>query len=62
MAGHGTEAAGLFSVIDLHKAFMSANGEMGAALDPGNGGDLVIVRQFAELVHAASSGIPHIHA
>lgn len=61
MAGHGAEAAGFFGVIDLHKAFIGANGKVGAPLDPGNGGDLVIVRQFAELVHTASSRIPHVH-
>lgn len=62
MAGHGAEAARFLCVIYLHEAFVGANREVGAALDPGDRGDLVVVRQFAELVHTASSGIPHVHA
>ncbi len=62
MAGHSAEAARFFGVIYLHETFVSANSEVGAALNPGDGGDLVVVRQFAELVHTASSRIPHVHA
>ena len=62
VASHGAEAAGFFSVVDLDEAFVGADGEVGASLDPGDGGDEVVVGEFAELVHAAGGGIPHVHA
>ena len=54
VTGHGAETAGLFRIVDLHEAFVGANGEVGAALDPGDRGDEVIVREFTELVNAAA--------
>lgn len=62
VAGHGAKAAGSLGVIDLHEAFVCADGEVGAPLDPGDRGDCVVVLEFAELVHAASGGVPHVDA
>ena len=43
VAGHGAEAAGFLGVVDLDEALVRADGEVGAALDPGDGGDEVAV-------------------
>ena len=41
---------------------MGADGEVAAALDPGDGRDEIVVGQFAELGDFARGGIPHVDA
>ena len=53
VACHGAETAGFLCVIYLHEAFVRADCDMRASLDPRNGGDKVIVVEFAELGYFA---------
>ena len=39
---------------------MCADGKVAAALDPGNGGNEVVVGEFAELCYFARGGVPHV--
>lgn len=60
VAGHGAETAGFLRIVDLHEAFVGADGDVAAALDPGYGGDEVVVLEFAEFGHFAAGGVPHV--
>ena len=60
VASHCSEAARLFSIVDLHEAFICADGNVGAALDPGNRCHQVVIRQFAEFGDFARGGVPHV--
>ena len=62
VTSHGAKTAGLFGIVDLYEAFVGADSEMRAPLDPGDRGDEVVVWKFAELVDAAGGRIPHVDA
>lgn len=58
VTSHGPQASASFCVPDLDEAFISANGNMGATLDPRNRGDNVIL-ELAEFCDTARCRIPH---
>lgn len=61
VASHGPQASASLGVPDLDQAFVSANGNVRATLDPRNRGDDVILK-LAELCDTARGRIPHINA
>ena len=61
VARHGAEAALFVGVPDLDEAFVGADCDVRAALDPGDGCDDVVL-EVAELVHFAGMGVPHVDA
>jgi hypothetical protein len=62
MPRHCAKTTGLLRVVDLHEALICADGDVAAALDPGDGGYEVVVFEFAEFGHFAAGRVPHVNA